>query len=99
MVVGLLRSHGITEPLGKQIRQVGSANLPGEQRCFVGKISGAVRQRRHWDQSGIDPLTLPGPLIVAEEEDRVLADRAADSAAELILAVEAPFRREEVPRV
>ena len=67
-----------------------------ERTRHVRQIAGAVLQRRNGDLSGIDSLRQSGALIIGEEENLVLSDRAADGASELVLVKRAAGGRKVV---
>src|SRR5579863_1246038 len=75
-VISLARGYAVAELLRKQIRQIWSADGPSERGGQVREIAGTVRIGGNRNQAGIEPLALPGPLIIAEEERFVLLERA-----------------------
>ena len=62
----------------------------------IAKIAAAVLERRNRDLARIDSLRRSGALIVGEEENLVLADRAADGSSKLVLVERAARGRKIV---
>src|SRR5271169_6569798 len=58
-----------------------------------------VQHRRHGNLAGVDALGRTSPLIVAEEENLVLAKRTAKGSAELVLIEGPPRGRKVIARI
>src|SRR5271167_211908 len=58
-----------------------------------------VQHRRHGNLAGVDALGRTSPLIVAEEENLVLANRTAKGSAELVLIEGPPRGRKVIARI
>src|SRR6202041_2549211 len=67
----------------------GAAHGTSQLICKIGKVSRAVLQRRHLDESRIHALLQPRSLVVGIKEDLAPDDRPSQQGAELILLVNA----------
>ena len=77
-----------------------SVGVRGYKRARqIGQIAGAVLERGNGNLAGIDSLRRSGSLIIGEEENLVLSNRAAERSAELVLIECAARGRKVVARV
>ena len=93
------KDRGQIRPAHRRRHQIPLCIGSHKRASLIEQISSPVLRRWNGNLPGVHALRRPGPLIIPEKENRILANGSANRPAKLILIERPARRRKEIPRI